>query len=192
MTYDPRYAARWRYDRLHGRLRQIDGREVRQHIDMLMAQGASYAIIGAAAGESRQTVRQMRENTHQKVTASIAEKILRLDERIVFAGGRGSLKVPKYAAVRRIQALLAMGYTHAYLTERLGLSTNHLISAAQAHATKMLLANHRRIAALYDELHMTPGPSAIGAQRARKRGYAPPLAWNDIDDPHETPEGVAA
>jgi hypothetical protein len=47
------------------------------------------------------------------------------------------------------------------------------------------------ILALYDDLSMTPadGPGAWRAlSDARKHGWAPPLAWDDIDDPNETPD----
>jgi cobalamin biosynthesis protein CbiG len=48
-----------------------------------------------------------------------------------------------------------------------------------------------RMAALYDELSATPGPSEVAARHARERGWAPPLAWDDIDDPEDRPQGVA-
>ena len=50
-----------------------------------------------------------------------------------------------------------------------------------------------RIAALYDRWCMTPGPAATrNRAMAVRRGWAPPLAWNNIDDPDEQPRGVRA
>jgi hypothetical protein len=44
------------------------------------------------------------------------------------------------------------------------------------------------IDALFRELSMTPGPSAITRRRALRFGWLPPLAWTNIDDPDERPE----
>jgi hypothetical protein len=58
----------------------------------------------------------------------------------------------------------------------------------------------RQVAALYDDLSMTPPPETnqrerIAASRsrnfARQRGWAPPLAWDDIDN-DEAPATVDA
>lgn len=47
------------------------------------------------------------------------------------------------------------------------------------------------IVAAYERLHMQPAPEGRGASRARNRaialGWAPPLAFDNIDDPDEQP-----
>lgn len=51
------------------------------------------------------------------------------------------------------------------------------------------VARWREVCEVYDRLSMTPGPSAHTAGWAAKRGYAPPLAWDEdsIDDPAARP-----
>lgn len=53
----------------------------------------------------------------------------------------------------------------------------------------------RQTREVYERLSMSPGPSQTCRDRARSRGYAPPLAWDEhtIDDPRATPQlGSAA
>lgn len=44
-----------------------------------------------------------------------------------------------------------------------------------------------RIAALFRRLAMLPGPSKVARTVARRNGWVPPLAWDDIDSPDATP-----
>lgn len=52
------------------------------------------------------------------------------------------------------------------------------------------LEKWREIKDVYDQLSMTPGPSPQTKERALRRGYAPPLAWDDstIDNLHTRPQ----
>lgn len=58
-------------------------------------------------------------------------------------------------------------------------------------------ANHEAVARVYDELSMTWSTSVAASRviaAARRRAYAPPLAWDDheLDDPDAKPYGQAA
>ena len=92
--------------------------------------------------------------------------------------------VPVLGAQRRARALLALGWNHDELKKRMPLYTNHISRATYNH---MHARNWRDLDNLYRELCMTPGPSRITAQRADRAGYAPPLVWDDIDNPDEQP-----
>lgn len=92
---------------------------------------------------------------------------------------------------RRIQALVALGHTLYDLSLELGMTTRY--------AGKILAAkNVRPVTAaavddLYEQLSMTR-PEGWVAERSRAqaaaKGWAPPLAWDDIDDPSELPSGT--
>jgi DNA-binding CsgD family transcriptional regulator len=104
--------------------------------------------------------------------------------------------------VRRIHALVALGHTMSSLAQRLGVtqqSVNNLAKIPQAYVRR---STAERIAALYDELSMqlpdesTPTGrknAAYARTVARKRGWRPPLAWDDraIDDPDARPYAPA-
>ena len=100
-------------------------------------------------------------------------------------------RVPTTGARRRLQALQALGHGRDVLAIALGYTQAggiaYILSAESKTVTQ---ATHRRIADLYDRLSMTV-PQGAGPSRARtwakRHGFAPPLAWDNIDDPDETP-----
>ena len=49
---------------------------------------------------------------------------------------------------------------------------------------------YQAVADLYDRLSMTPGPSQEARDRAKRKGWRPPLAWDDdsIEDPEAKPD----
>ncbi len=92
--------------------------------------------------------------------------------------------VPSYAALRRHQALQRIGWRQADIEAA-------ALEHGGAHAwCNMILAGerisasrHRAMRAAYDHLQLLKGPSRRTATLSERRGFAPPLAWDDIDDP---------
>lgn len=98
-------------------------------------------------------------------------------------------RVSALGAVRRIQALMAMGWPRYFIIrEALG---DRGGSYLRSSYDSISVDTHRRIVELYDRLSAKQGPSNITRLRARAKGFAPPLAWDDIDT-DEMPQGVAA
>lgn len=92
---------------------------------------------------------------------------------------------------RRLQALMRLGHSTPTIATMGGWGT--------AEAVQQLLTRERvttavrdRVAAAYDALCMTPGTSTSTRRYALRHGWAPPLAWDDIDDPDEAPKIDAA
>lgn len=100
-------------------------------------------------------------------------------------------KVPATGTRRRIQALYRMGWTGQHIADRLGVAHSQ-ISIIQRGRQVVLRSTAERMVAVYDQMSMTPGPSLITRQYAIRRGWAPPLAWDDdcIDDPAAKPDGI--
>ena len=109
----------------------------------------------------------------------------------------GPLTVDATGTQRRIQALTALGWPGYWIDDEIGrvrtYTTN--ILAQRAH---VLASTADLIADVYDRLSMTLPPTDTLAQRqvvsrarnlARRKGWPPPLAWDDIDDPTEHPTG---
>lgn len=97
----------------------------------------------------------------------------------------GTVKVPSIGAVRRLRALHAIGWTRKQIATEVGMTE----SGTLFHQEMITRGLHNRIAAVYDRLQATPGPSAASQRYARNKGWAPPLAWDEdtIDDPHAEP-----
>ena len=96
---------------------------------------------------------------------------------------RDTVKVDATGSRRRLQALMRIGWTQTELAARLGVSWQEIYRIRQQ--VLLLPATAQKVAALYDELSMLPGPSKLTAQRSARKGWPPPLAFDDdtIDDP---------
>lgn len=91
---------------------------------------------------------------------------------------------------RRIQALVAIGWPMDVLAARVGESPSairHVI-----YRKYVYLPTVRKVTRLYDELSMIQGPSNLSRLAAARKGWPPPLAWDDdlIDDPTAVPVGA--
>ena len=157
----------------------IDSAEVRDHIAALNRAGMSLESIAADAAMSLYGVQLVL--TGKRVQKGTADRILRIP-----LGGDGL--VPALASRRRLHALAAIGWPLSTIAPRIGVSPKH-ISDVFAHE-RIRADKARRVQAVYEELWNTDGPSDASRRRAQRRGWAPPLAWDDetIDDPAAQPQ----
>lgn len=160
----------------------------RAHVLQLMEQGlgleriAEAAAVGSGvvgalvygqrgARRDRGLPKSVRADHEQRLLALSAE-----DVRAGYVSGEGM--------TRRLRALVAIGYTETELAERLGVAVANLNRWVSLGRETVLSSSAEAVAALYAELEMTPrtGPAARRARRlAERRGWLPPLAWDDID-----------
>lgn len=92
-------------------------------------------------------------------------------------------------ARRRIEALMALGWSGNDLADMLGWS--HRNNVNRIRKCKYIeRKTHKAISDLYDRLCMTPGSSPTTRSRSLAAGYAPPLAWDDIDNDPQPQAGT--
>ena len=110
--------------------------------------------------------------------------------------------VPVIGTSRRVQALVAIGYTFGQIGDALGVSHDSpqkLATARKDGVTRTSTA--ARVAQLYDRWAMRPAPERTPLERrnasyarrvAERNGWVSPLAWDDtaIDDPAARPVGL--
>lgn len=115
-------------------------------------------------------------------------------------GGGGRLS--PVGSRRRLQALVALGYPLAVLSQGIewgsGPQPVHRFIRGKSGTQFIMHSTHLRVCALYDKLaYVDPADMGIGkvsVDRAKKTaakwGYAPPFTWDDdtIDDPDAAPE----
>jgi hypothetical protein len=106
--------------------------------------------------------------------------------------------VDSYRVKRRIEALQALGWPLRRIAVEAGVTHNHLTEHGRRKFA--FRATFDAIDQAYQRLSMTLPPETTtgeksGAARARnnarRKGYAPPLAWDDIDtdvEPNATPQ----
>jgi hypothetical protein len=104
--------------------------------------------------------------------------------------------VPKHGLVRRVHALQAIGWTQPQIAAAAGLSIKTLRNPLLRGSTAYR-CTHEAVAEAFERLCMTLPPETTPQQRrdaayartvAARNGWAPPLAWDDIDDPDERPK----
>lgn len=106
-----------------------------------------------------------------------------------YVRGVDRLYIDATGTIRRIRALMALGWRYRDIDNLAGYQTSR---ASWAHNLVVQQRVHidtaERVARIYDELSMSRGPSNRLRNLAAKNGWAPPLAWDDIDDPAEQPK----
>jgi hypothetical protein len=164
-----------------------DPEPVRQHIRNLMDNGMPLRDIAIAADVPLSRVTRVlygRRDRHiAKTRTEFAEAVLALRPK--------PARVPSLGAARRLQALVAIGYSTGAIGRRLGVTYSRVGQIIHQRTTEIFRESHEQIAALYEELSMVPPPRVTSRDRQRYRralavaqqnGYLPPLAWDDIDN----------
>ena len=172
---------------------RVDPGKAREHIGRLHSWGLSYDRIVELSGVSMLTVRHILDG-RGPAGARRPVRISRESEAKILAVVPGPDDVSPLTMVsargarRRIEALGARGWSRPVLAEKLGTGRNNLRNTIRAEqVTKRM---HDKIAALYDDLWDQEPPRETPEQRiavtrslvqARRRGWLPPLTWDDID-----------
>lgn len=180
-------------DRAYGRWAPfVDAAPVRAHIRRLRAAGIGTDRIAALTGISPGHVRALVYPTRtgglptQQVRPATARRLLALTTDRSNRAARSL--VPATGTRRRLQALMATGLTLPQLADGLHRTPSNL---RRTMTTGQVTAHTAAdVARLYERLWDTSPPHASDAERiavqahrdaARRRGWLPPLAWDDID-----------
>lgn len=191
--------ARQRVQRAHGALPPafVDAEPARRHVRALMAAGMGRRTVVARSGVATSVVsnllygrpgrrpsKRISPGTEAKL---MAVALVHADHACIDATG----------SLRRLRALVTIGWSQRQLAERLGMSEANFSMLMRQDQVTAIKA--RRIRALYEELWDQLPPTGTRyaaaavtrAQRmAREAGWAPPMAWDDdaIDDPTAEPD----
>lgn len=117
---------------------------------------------------------------------------LRYDKRRKWEASQGIVRrVPVWHVTRRIGALQRIGWSVPRIAENCPTLSAKTIYGLD-RVDSVYVTTFREIAEVYERLCMIPvAASTPGATRtkryAERMGFPPPLAWDDIDSPDETP-----
>lgn len=180
----------------------VDADPVREHVAILRASGLGRRRIATLAGVQMSTIeallycrrggkknRDRLKAPSSRIATHNAKAILALqpDFRML----AGNALVPSRGAQRRIQALIACGWSSYKLTGLLGQPARMNLTGKVLNQDRITASTYRRIAELYEELwdqkppHAEPHDKAAYARsinRAAAAGWAKPLDWDDIDN----------
>lgn len=194
----------WKRWRGYGKEFLVDAEPAHRHVRALMDAGMGWQRIADHAGLSTSTVRLLlygRPGRNQPPTRRLKPQSAAALLAVTLDHAPRGL-VDGTGTARRIQALMACGWTQQALGARLGLSRQAVSLLAQGGKATRTSAD--AVAALYDLLWdrdpvtdggLTPHVAARAKRAAARRGWAPPLAWDDDDIadptavPHTTVDG---
>ena len=170
----------------------LDSSEAVAHIGYLRKLGIGYAQIANLAGLNPRTPEDVVQN--RTIRSDTCRKILSVEPPSpIYLGAPDNSWVPSLGTLRRLQALVRLGWTNEILAEGVGVEKNSIARLLLNEPSTVLASTARRTHELFDRLQLTPAPDNYGARRARlraeRRGWAPPLAWDEdaIDDPAAEP-----
>lgn len=158
---------------------------VAAHIHRLQQAGWNMPEIAAASGVNRRTLFGITANERRHVLRTTAAAVLALQPA---SAPRWLLA---HGTARRMQALAAIGWTVAETGQAAGLNGSgcrDLVTGRRRRVTREVAA---AVDAVFRARCMTPGPSGHARTVAARNGWPPPLAWDDIDDPDEKPQGLS-
>ena len=155
-------------------------------------QRMSYSAMGKALGTSHTYVASIARGKIQRIAPAREAAILAIQSH----RPTDTSHVASHSATRRLRALHALGWTWVAIAADADLSLSLIKTTARGEWAVIEARHDHAIRAAYDRLSMRLPVaedryqrSAIGAARnsARRKGWPPPLAWDDIDtDPDPT------
>ncbi|WP_157850355.1 helix-turn-helix domain-containing protein [Mycolicibacterium llatzerense] len=164
---------------------------VRAHITMLLAAGLTIRALESAAGVNRKSINKILRGS-TKTMVENAEKLLALQPpAAVHEVAADHQPIDATGTRRRLQALIAYGYTQSDLAARLGI-TDSTLSKIVVRDGDVLAVTARNVATMFDALQTTPGTSARSRRRGAANRWPVPMAWDEdtIDDPGAQPAPV--
>jgi hypothetical protein len=170
----------------------VDAAPVRAHIQTLREAGIGVERIARLAGISSSHVRELVPHTRtgrrpiKRVRPETARRLLAIG--VTHTNRASRSHVDSTGTRRRLQALIAIGWTDRALATELCRSTTSLTRSMTSETVTARTA--RQVSHLYERLwdkqphHGTDDELAtINATRAlaASHGWSPPMAWDDID-----------
>lgn len=181
----------------------VDATPAREHVKRLQAAGMGLKRITEKSGVSGGTLSKLmygikdaegniKRKPSSRIKPETANKILTVDVDLA-AGAR----LDNTGTTRRLQALVALGWSQAEIARRIGINQGNLVDLIHGRR-QVTRGTYDRARALYDELSMRLPPTDTREQRtsatrarntAARYGWLPPLAWDDelLDDPTHKP-----
>lgn len=181
-----RYMSRLRLEHHRGQRRRIDATQTRTHIERLIATGWTQAQIARAASLAHHIIGDVRRG-QETVANATALAVLSVEIGPAPADVRD---VDATGTMRRLRALVAIGWPIEQLAPQLGIFSTALGNIARGELASVRLTTAATVAFHYQRLIRRPGPSNRTRILARKRGWYGPTAWDGsaIDDPAAQPE----
>lgn len=179
-----RYMSRYRLDREQGQQRHVDATPAADHVRVLLDAGWNLRQIGDAAGCAHRVIADLAHRRQVTVKPRTADGILAIAP---YPAPEPAQYIDATGTIRRIRALIAIGYPFHQVAAAIGIWPANLGRIARGELTQVFVSTAKTTTAVYRDLSQRPGPSQAARNRARQEGWHGPMAWDDIDDPNCQP-----
>jgi hypothetical protein len=182
-----RVKKRNKVNRQLGRASRVPAGLAQAHLKTLN-ETMTWPQIGDLAGCDHGNLREIANGHVPVILCSTQNKILAVQPQISAPGK----PVDATGTTRRVRGLRALGYSPAFIAKAFGFSETHvrLLSRGDQPTVRHRIAV--KVAAVFTELATVPAPRSTSATMSRNyaqaHGWAPPGAWDDIDDPNAVPD----
>jgi len=188
--------------RAYGKTSYVDAEPARTHIETLMAAGMGLKRIVAVSTISQGLLWKLIYGKRRPDGTRVPSKRIRnTTEQTILAirpDLAGGARIDSTGTARRIQALVACGWSQSKIAARLGILRSNFTDLAQGR-TQVSVAHAKAVAELYDQLWDQAPPHTNQRERiaysrsvryAANAGWVVPLAWDEdtIDDPNAAPD----
>ena len=161
----------------------VDAAPVVRRLRLLDALGWSSSEVERRTGQSHTNLARIKRGDFRRVKARTANLILAIEPELLDS----RLSVDATGTRRRVEALARMGWTARVVSESVDLRPSTLSKMFWRGTVSRAIAN--RVARFYGQNSGTFGGDRRIAAKSATLGYAPPIAWEDvdIDDPMARP-----
>lgn len=185
---------------LYGKVTYVNADPARAHVQSLQEQGMGWKRIARQAGIDTSILWKLlygdstrNMSPSKRIRPATEAKILAVT--LDLAGGA---KIDSTGTARRIQALVAIGWSQSKIAARLGILRSNFTTLAQG-GTPVTVARAKAVADLYDQLWDQTPPHiewrdhiaySCAINYAVAYNWFVPLAWDDedIDNPDAQPD----
>lgn len=183
-----RVKKRNKVNRQLGRASRVPAGPAQAHLKTLN-QTMTWPQIGELTGCDHGNLREIANGRIPVILRSTRDKILAAQPQAITAPGKF---VDATGTTRRVQALRAIGYSPAFIATAFSFSETHVRLLSRGNQPNVRYGVAVRVAAVFADLATTPAARSTSATMsrnyARNHGWAPPAAWDDIDDPAAVPD----
>lgn len=181
------YTYCWQHLRAQGMFHPLrSATPAAHHVDKLIIMGFTAEAIAAAAGVHNTTIIGLNSNNQRRsgvTLKAVEDKILATTPARIMATGIGH--APAWPYARRVRALRTLGIGIREIVDGADITKTEAISLSREdNRHRIPITKAHQIDEYYRKNIFTP---KVATRNPPIRSWAPPLAWDNIDNPTETP-----
>lgn len=190
------YIKKWRREAKDRKLNRVDPAAARQRVKELREQGWTIKLIVEKTGLKKSTVATISDGSAKRITEDTERAIFE----VPYAPQDSKrYSVPAYRVRRRIEALIAQGYSVEKIGRMAGIEAkqmSRLLHDSRKNCRRSTFNAIDTVFQAFHERHAEPRPPRMGSDMerirkaltyAKKRGYVTSFYWTDIDNPQCRP-----